>query len=141
MGSSLSVADIDNDGYADVVTGVPGEDIGRVKDAGSVLILKGSAQALTGTGATVFSQESPGVPGILERGDRFGEAVTIVGSTANERAQLAVGDPDENAGDGAAWVLHGVKTGPTTTGAIAFGPSGVGAPADTAQFGAALSHR
>lgn len=48
------------------VIGVPGEDIGRVVDAGMVVWkLKKS-----------ISQRSRGVPGRVERGDRFGSAVT-----------------------------------------------------------------
>jgi hypothetical protein len=53
-------------GYGGSVIGVPGEDIGRVVDAGMVVWkLKKS-----------ISQRSRGVPGRAERGDRFGAAVT-----------------------------------------------------------------
>ncbi len=53
-------------GYGGSVIGVPGEDIGRVVDAGVVVWkLKKS-----------ISQRSRGVPGRVERGDRFGAAVT-----------------------------------------------------------------
>ena len=53
-------------GYGGSVIGVPGEDIGRVVDAGIVVWkLKKS-----------ISQRSRGVPGRVERGDRFGAAVT-----------------------------------------------------------------
>ncbi len=53
-------------GYGGSVIGVPGEDVGRVVDAGIVVWkLKKS-----------ISQNSRGVPGRVERGDRFGAAVT-----------------------------------------------------------------
>jgi hypothetical protein len=53
-------------GHGGSVIGVPGEDIGRVVDAGMVVWkLKKS-----------ISQRSRGVPGRVERGDRFGAAVT-----------------------------------------------------------------
>jgi len=73
-------ADFNNDGFADLAVGVPGEDVGSIPDAGAVNVLYGSASKLTGTGSQIFTQDSPGVPYSAEAGDFFGGA-------------LAAGDP------------------------------------------------
>jgi hypothetical protein len=141
MGLSLAVGDINNDGYGDVVTGVPYETVDGVTAAGSVLVLKGSASGLTGTGAKVFSQATTGVPGVIEKNDRFGRTVTLVGAFRGHNAEVVVGDPDENAGNGAVWVVRSNSGGPNPSNTISFSPGTVGAPASAARFGASLSHR
>ncbi|MER6342993.1 VCBS repeat-containing protein [Streptomyces sp. NPDC001595] len=139
MGSGLSVADIDGDGYQDVTTGLPGEDFDGLTDAGSVLVLRGSAQGLTGTGAKVFSQNTAGVPGAAESGDRFGATTALVDPDQNKRHQLVVGDPAENANNGAVWVFAATSTGITATGATTFGATTMGAPVTGSAFGGSLS--
>ncbi len=139
MGTGVSVGDVNGDGYADVVTGLPGEDFSGLTDPGSFLLLRGSAAGLTGAGAQVFSQNSAGLPGVAESRDDFGAVVAVVPATGSDRAQVAVGDPDENAGNGAVWVLHGTPAGLTGTGTANFGSASMGAPATGAHFGATLS--
>ncbi|MEU6670643.1 FG-GAP-like repeat-containing protein [Streptomyces sp. NPDC046727] len=140
MGSGLSIGDTDGDGYADVATGLPGEDFDGLTDAGSVLVLRGSAKGLTGTGAAVFHQNTAGVPGTAEKGDRFGRATALVDGDADRKAGLVVGDPEENAGDGAVWVLSATSAGVTTRGAFSLGAATAGLPATQARFGASLGH-
>ena len=41
-------------------------------DAGVVSVLPGSARGLTTSGAWLFTQNSPGVPGVAETFDQFG---------------------------------------------------------------------
>lgn len=138
MGTSVALADVNGDGYADVLTGVPGETFDGITGAGSVLLLKGTAHGLTGSGARVFSQNSPGVPGVPEKADRFGSTVALLAATTADGAQPVIGDPAENAANGAVWSLRWTRSGPTTTGTVSFGPPTMGAPAAKAQFGAAL---
>lgn len=75
------------------VAGVPGEDVGTVKDAGMLVELGG------GQG---WTQDSPGVPGGVEAGDRFAAALSPV--TALDAARLVIGVPGENGGVGGALV-------------------------------------
>lgn len=75
-----------------LVVGVPGEDIGKVKDAGNIVVL-------TYTGGTSFSgvgigQNSSGVADKAENNDQFGHAVAI------GNGYLAVGVPGESSGAG-----------------------------------------
>ncbi|MDA2980060.1 MAG: FG-GAP-like repeat-containing protein [Actinomycetota bacterium] len=71
FGSSLSFFDVNNDLFADLVIGVPGEDIGSIVDAGAVQVIFGNAER-TYAYDRLFSQSAPGVAGVSETGDRFG---------------------------------------------------------------------
>jgi FG-GAP repeat len=78
LGTSLASGVLANDDLADLVVGVPGEDIGAIGEAGAVNVLAGSAGGLVN--GSLATQGNP------ESGDAFGEAV-------------ATGDFDEAAGD------------------------------------------
>ncbi|PZF92329.1 hypothetical protein C1I93_19660 [Micromonospora endophytica] len=78
FGAALAVGDVTGDGRADVLVGAPGEAIGTKTGAGTVVLLKGSASGLTGSGAQGFDQDHSVVPGGAERDDRFGGAVAIL---------------------------------------------------------------
>ncbi|GHE50055.1 FG-GAP-like repeat-containing protein [Streptomyces capitiformicae] len=138
FGHSVAAGDVTGDGYPDIAVGVPGEDIGSIKDAGAVVLLKGGAAGLTGTGAQAFSQSSSGVPGASETGDSFGRSVSLLDVNANNRADLAVGAPAEDgtyADSGAVWLFRGSKSGLVTTNITSFGPAVFKAPEKGAYFG------
>lgn len=139
MGSALSIADTDGDGYQDVVTGLPGEDFDGLTDAGSVLVLRGSANGLTGTGAKSFSQNTAGVPGAAEKGDRFGAETALLDPNQDRRHSLVVGDPAENANNGSVWHFSATSTGITASGSTTFGAATLGATSTGARFGAWLA--
>ncbi len=49
-GGSVTTADLDDDGYADLIVGTPGEDVGTTgTNAGSLSVIWGSAQGLAGS--------------------------------------------------------------------------------------------
>lgn len=78
----------------DAAVGVPGEDIGTVVDAGSVTILTDVYdEIVAGVG---FDQNSPGVAGHAEKGDRFGSSVDTV--AVGGTSYLAAGVPGEDVG-------------------------------------------
>ncbi|WP_399922344.1 hypothetical protein [Streptomyces kanamyceticus] len=138
FGRSVAVGDVTGDGYADVAVGVVGEDVGTVADAGSVVLLRGGADGVTGTGAQVFHQNTAGVPGVAEKNDSFGEATALLDVTGDGHADLTASSVQENAKAGAVWSLRGTSTGLTATGSVAFGPKDVEAPNTAALFGSAL---
>lgn len=91
-----------------LVVGVAGEDIGKVKDAGNVVVLSyGGGQRFSGSG---FGQNSNGVSDKAESGDRFGESVAI------GRGLVAVGTPGETGRGGLVqlFTASGSKVKPLT---------------------------
>ncbi|MGW5634488.1 FG-GAP-like repeat-containing protein [Streptomyces sp. NPDC003832] len=136
FGSAVDVGDINGDKYADVVVGAWGEDIGTARDAGSVTVLFGSAQGLTATGATSYTQNTAGVPGTAEKGDAFGMSVRLLDLDKNGRADLVTGAGYENT-NGSVTYLRGSATGLTTTGATSLTAAGAGLKGST--FGWALA--
>ncbi|MFG2359741.1 FG-GAP-like repeat-containing protein [Streptomyces sp. NPDC048521] len=138
FGARLSAGDVNGDGYADLAVGDPGEAIGSVTKAGSVVLLKGGKGGLTGTGAQTFHQDTSGVPGVVEKGDLFGGSVRLLDVTGDGKADLAAGAPGEDLGTvangGAVWLLRGTATGLTASKAFAENPVDLKAPAAKAEF-------
>jgi hypothetical protein len=60
----------------DAVVGVPSEDVGSAADAGMVQTLRSVAPGDVRP-AQGIHQDSPGVPGVVEPGDRFGASVVL----------------------------------------------------------------
>jgi hypothetical protein len=77
FGAALASGDFDNDGFADLGAGAPGETVGSVLNAGAVSVLYGSAGGLTTSGGQLFHQNSPVVPGTAEEFDFFGDALAV----------------------------------------------------------------
>lgn len=139
MGSGLSIGDTNGDGYLDVATGLPGEDFDGITDAGTVLVLRGSANGLTASGYKSFSQNTAGVPGTAEKADRFGAETALADGNGDKKDGLVVGDAAENAGNGSAWIFSATSAGVTAGGSFSFGSATMGLPATGAQFGASTA--
>ncbi|RKN43226.1 hypothetical protein D7294_10775 [Streptomyces hoynatensis] len=126
FGAALGVGDTDGDGYADVVVGIPGEDVGDTQDAGAVVVLRGSAAGLTGEGALALHQNAAGVSGAAEYLDLFGRQTRLADFDGDGAADLAVGAPGENE-EGCAWFAEGrAGSGITTAGSFGVCASAVG---------------
>ncbi|MFI0511894.1 FG-GAP and VCBS repeat-containing protein [Streptomyces sp. WSLK1-5] len=126
FGWSVSLGDVDGDGYADAAVSADHEKIGSVDLTGTVTLLRGSSSGLTTAGAQSFSQDTAGVPGANETNDHFGTAVHLADLNGDGHADLSVSAGGENGADGAVWHLRGATTGLTTKNALTFGPSSVG---------------
>ena len=74
-----------------VAIGAPGEDVGSVKDAGTVTVLKRSDDKFLPT--ISLSQATAGIAGSVEAGDQFGTAVAY-----RDDRTLAIGIPGEDLG-------------------------------------------
>ncbi|MFE5889357.1 FG-GAP-like repeat-containing protein [Streptomyces sp. NPDC056468] len=140
FGSDVSVADVNGDGYADVSTGVPGEDFDGLSNAGGAVVLRGGANGLTGAGATGVNQATVDVPGAAETNDAFGGATHLVDADHDGRAELVVGAPGENANAGSVWVFRSTSAGITPTGSFTFGAGTLGTVATNARLGSGFNY-
>jgi hypothetical protein len=172
FGTNLAAADLDNDGFTDLLVGTPFEDVSGLADSGMAQVIWGSSSGLgKGRASTELTQsdfgrtatagdqlgfavdasnelgsdlpmvavgvpggnvsgqndagwvgfftaglndpravdqESAGIPGAAEAGDRFGEAITLgmLAGTSN-RVDAAVGTPGEDLGSGSTAITNG----------------------------------
>ncbi|WP_433325716.1 FG-GAP-like repeat-containing protein [Spirillospora sp. CA-294931] len=145
FGAQLAVGDVNGDRRADVAVGAPLEDIGKAGNAGSVTILYGGPKGLTAKGAQGFSQDTKGIPGTAERGDYFGQGLSVADLNRDGRAEVSVGAPMEDTWtppgtaftrwEGRVYILRGAKTGVTLAGLRHFGPDALGLARRNALLG------
>jgi hypothetical protein len=124
FGAALAAGDFNQDGFADLAVGVPGEDVGAILDSGAVNVLYGTVSGLSPDFATIADQIW--VQGDLglsleETGDGFGASLAAGDFDGDGRDDLAVGAPREDLGAiadaGAVSVLYGSGLGLAATGA------------------------
>lgn len=148
FGAALAAGDVDADGYADIAVGSPGEEVKGTKRAGSVTLLTGGPDGLTGSGARVFHQGTPEVTGSLEAGDGFGgvdsaddngaeasSPLRMLDANGSGKDAIAVGAPNADGGSGRVRVLPSTGGDPNANGTRAFSPANLGLPDESAQFG------
>ncbi|MGW0146402.1 esterase [Streptomyces sp. NPDC003333] len=138
FGYDVSLGDADGDGFADLAIGVPGEDIGTVRDAGMVVVLRGSARGLTTAGVVSFTQNTANVPGTVEKGDRFGAQLRFADTDRDGHAELLATAPGENSSEGSVWHVPGSAAGIVTRGSWSYGPRSLAAPPAGARLGTAV---
>ncbi|MFC0597565.1 FG-GAP repeat protein [Streptomyces palmae] len=159
--TALAAGDFDGDGHDDLALGecreIADENIDdpcgpeELAKGGGVHIHYGSpAGGWFGSRAQTLNQDTAGVPGVAEDGDRFGAALAVADVDRDGRDDLIAGAPGEaigsEAGAGAAWLLHGGAQGLLDAGGAArsvtwnqdtAGVPGVAEAGDT--FGAAVA--
>lgn len=147
FGSVLVAGDLSDDGCADLVVGVPGEDFDADFSVGAVHVLYGSEFGLTGDDDDFFHQGLASINGLGEVGDRFGAALAIGDFDDDGIGDLAIGSPGEDIegeavdNAGAVHVLFGSAAGLVTAGQVLFfrGQGLNGSPQEGEEIGAVLA--
>lgn len=130
FGSLANVADVNGDGYSDLIAGATGADVMGVVDAGRIDVFLGSASGISSTSVSSISGTQPA--------DFVGASVASVGDLNGDgRSDLIVGLPRQDvaamSGAGRAWVFTA-----TTTGWSA--PSVLDGTTATAHFGSQIGN-
>ena len=86
---SVAGGDLDGDGYADLAVGVPFEMVSGQAFAGAVNAIYGGSTGLSVAGHQFFHQDSDGIGGEAEDGDRFGLALAVAQGAAHHRGHHA----------------------------------------------------
>jgi hypothetical protein len=89
-GAAVEAADLNGDGDRELI-------VGGVNDEG-VTILPGTATGVTATGSVYVTQNSPGVPGVSEIDDRFGNTLQAGRFDSGSQRDLVVGAYREDIG-------------------------------------------
>ena len=95
FGTTMTTCDIDNDGYKDVIIGVPDEDDNTLAGAGKVWVGHGGSGGIDLTTDILFGQSRSGILGTEEVDDNFGEAIDCADFNGDGYADLAVGAPGQ----------------------------------------------
>jgi hypothetical protein len=147
FGAALASGDFDAGGLADLVVGVPGENVGASVDAGAVNVIYGGGGGLLGSRNQLFLQSNP------EDNDIYGATVAAAdlnpASGASHFSDLIVGAPGETVDGardaGAVTIVRSPASGEglpigATGQAVLQGSGGVPGAAESGDlFGAALA--
>lgn len=163
LGFTLATGDINNDGYDDLVAGLPGEDNANSTDDGIVSVWYGTSNSLEVDNEEILMiiqllQQNETVASSLPNNgrnvnDRFGEIISIGDLNGDGYDDIAFGTPQDNDGTaeyGSVLVVYGSDTRLTPEGAQFFSPTGsftaagslgdfIGDQVLESEFGAALS--
>ncbi|MEU6683603.1 VCBS repeat-containing protein [Streptomyces sp. NPDC046832] len=120
FGADSAYADFNGDGYDDLAVSAPMEDVGSDKDGGTVAVLWGSADGITGKGVTI-ADAAP------TQHDRWGRNLAAGDFDGDGKADLAVGNTSN--------VVYVLKGGISASGTALKGRYGVKAPVQASGDG------
>jgi hypothetical protein len=147
-GVAGAIGDLDGDGYGDFVGGDARELYGT-KEGGLITVTYGGPDGVSATRPSAeYNQASPGIPGIAEKHDHWGQAIEVADADRDGFADILVGAPWETATDpvatkksGAVTVLRGSASGMTTAGSGVISQNSKSVPSSSEPldyFGTAL---
>ncbi|MEU7906024.1 hypothetical protein [Actinoplanes sp. NPDC049118] len=142
FGDALAAGDLNGDRRADLIVGVPQEDVDGINEAGAVNVIYGSPTGLATAGNQLWTQRE--LAGTAEAGDRFGAAVTAGDFNGDGSADLVAGVQYEDVGStsdaGAVNVIYGSSAGLRAAGNQLWDQDSLhGAAFAANQFGAAVA--
>ena len=109
--------DFNGDGIRDIAISDPEATVSGLVEAGAVHVVYGG-----GKGVATISQDTPGVPGAAEKGDRYGHALATFDHNKDGCTDLVVGIPYEDIEDkadaGLVQILYGAPGGLATGPAV-----------------------
>jgi hypothetical protein len=126
FGAAVATGDVDEDGFADIAVGVPGEDFSGKTDAGNVHLFYGDSDPRNQVTARdrLFSQDSTSVPGVAGSGNGWGAAVELADLNGDGDGELIVGGVNDEGVN----ILPGTATGVTGTGSVYVTQNSPGVP-------------
>lgn len=104
-------------------------------DAGTALVIPGSASGLTAVGSQLFGQDTDGLAGAIEKDDRFGYQVAVGDFSTDDMSDVVISAPGENGNIGQLHSLRGMENGVTTDSSTVI----YGGSVTQGFFGAALA--
>ncbi|MFJ9029049.1 FG-GAP-like repeat-containing protein [Streptomyces sp. NPDC102274] len=147
-GYEAVIADVDKDGYGDIVTGNFMEKSADEPNGGlggAITVTYGSAAGLSARTPVRITQNTAGIPGTARKGDRFGWSLAAGDTNRDGYADVAIGAPGEAIGGrmatGTVTVLRGSAKGLTGTGSKSFTQNTAGVPGTAEaqdQFGSSV---
>ncbi|MFC8517762.1 FG-GAP-like repeat-containing protein [Streptomyces sp. NPDC057257] len=126
FGDQVATADLDRDGYSDLIVGAQHEKSGAAEDAGTVVVVWGSAAGLSG-GTTVKNPQTL-------YGSYFGLSIAAADFTGDGRPDLAISAQSDSANPSSYRVrlIRGPFTRSGSTGAVSTYSPGIDRPVLTA---------
>ena len=96
FGAAVASRDFNNDGFADIAIGIPGEDTGATASHGEVILAWGSATGIVTSGSQTLSPSSVGATPASN--DQFGKALGLGDFDGAGGIDLVIGMPDDDIG-------------------------------------------
>lgn len=134
-GYDAVIADVDKDGYGDIVTGNFMEKSATEPNGGpggAVTVTYGASTGIGSRTPVRITQDTAGVPGAAEKGDGFGWSLAAGDTDGDGYVDIAVGIENEAVGSvyraGSFAVLRGSASGLTGSGAKVFSQDSAGVP-------------